>query len=102
MANFNLILWGHVALLVTVGALELPKADGKAALCACCILAALLILAGLGGFGVAESRSVARAVIGCCFALFACLLVGETKIHAQQSNGSTLAGGVRAPGRLFQ
>ncbi len=71
MANFDLVLWSYVALLVTVGLVEFIKARSKASLMASCLLAAPLFLAALGGFGVAESRPAARAVIGCCFALFA-------------------------------
>ena len=71
MANFDLVLWSYVAVLVTVGLVEFSKSRSKASLMASCLLAAPLVLAALGGFGVAESRPAARAVIGCCFALFA-------------------------------
>ncbi len=72
MANFDIVLWGFIVVLLTGGLVGYIKAGSRVSLLTSGLIAALLAFAALGFFGATTSRSVARFMIGCLFCLFGC------------------------------
>lgn len=72
MANFDIVLWGFIVVLLTGGLVGYFKAGSLVSLLTSGLIAALLAFAALGFFGATTSRSVARFMIGCFFCLFGC------------------------------
>jgi uncharacterized membrane protein (UPF0136 family) len=70
MTNFDIVLWGFIAVLLTGGLVGYFKAGSQASLLASGLIAALLAFAAWGFFGATTSRSVARFMVGCLFCLF--------------------------------
>jgi uncharacterized membrane protein (UPF0136 family) len=72
MANFDIVLWGFIVVLLTGGLVGYFKAGSIVSLLTSGLIAALLAFAALGFFGATTSRSFARFMIGCLFCLFGC------------------------------
>lgn len=70
MANFEMVLWGFNAVLLTEELVGYFKAGSWASPLTSFLIAALLAFAALGFFGATTSRSVARFMVGCLFCLF--------------------------------
>jgi uncharacterized membrane protein (UPF0136 family) len=70
MTNFDRVLWGFIAVLLTGGLIGYFKAGSRVSLLTSCLIAAVLAFAAWGFFGVTTSRSVARFIVGCLFCLF--------------------------------
>jgi uncharacterized membrane protein (UPF0136 family) len=70
MANFDIVLWGFIVVLLSGGLIGYFKAGSRASLLASGLIAALLAFAAWGFFGATTSRSVARFMVGCLFCLF--------------------------------
>ena len=70
MANFDIVLWGFIVVLLTGGLVGYFKAGSRASLLASGLIAALLAFAAWGFFGATTSRPVARFIVGCLFYFF--------------------------------
>ena len=70
MTNFDSVLWGFNAVLLTGGLVGYFKAGSWVSLLTSCLIAAVLAFAAWGFFGATTSRSVARFIVGCLFCLF--------------------------------
>jgi uncharacterized membrane protein (UPF0136 family) len=70
MTNFDRVLWGFIAVLLTGGLIGYFKDGSRVSLLTSCLIAAVLAFAAWGFFGTTTSRSVARFIVGCLFCLF--------------------------------
>jgi uncharacterized membrane protein (UPF0136 family) len=70
MTNFDRVLWGFIAVLLTGGLIGYFKAGSRVSLLTSCLIAAVLAFAAWVFFGATTSRSVARFIVGCLFCLF--------------------------------